>query len=690
MKFPLFLSISLSLGVSPAASAASDSAAPGGAPVELEAVVVTAAQSREPLVVVADPRAPAQPIPANDGADALKSVPGFTVIRKGGTSGDPVLRGMAGSRLGVQLDGQTVLGGCGNRMDPPTAYVFPAAYDRLVVIKGPQSVVHGPGHSAGLVLFERTHRRLSRSGANFRGALTLADAGRVDTLGELVAGSPAWQVRVTGSHSRADDYRDGSGNTVHAEYERWSANAAVAWTPDDFTSLEISGARSDGEAAYADRAMDGVRFDRDNTAFRFRREAVSTRVAAVELRAFRNYVDHVMDNFSLRPFVPAGMMTAPAVSNPDRRTHGATAQLELTPGFATRLTLGVDRQSNTHTLRSSSNQPAQPYELRPRIRDARFVQRGVFAESATTLAAGRRIFAGARLDRWEVTDSRAVIAPTPMLSVPNPGAGRTRASELAGGFARYEQDFASAGLTAFAGLGRVQRFPDYWELFKNESAGSVSALGTRPETTTQIDAGLLGRHGAVEWHVSVFAARLDDYILVQTGYAKPAGMGTRLSTITRNIRARTRGGEAGATWRLTSAWKLDASLAAVRGENETDARPLAQLPPFESRLALAYTRPAWSTGALWRAVARQNRVAIGQGNIVGQDLGPTAGFSTLALHASRKLGEHARISAGLDNVFDRTFAEHLSRAGALISGFEQTTRVNEPGRTAWVRLDLSF
>ena len=77
-------------------------------------------------------------MPAHDGADYLKTIPGFSVIRKGGTDGDPVFRGMAGSRLNILLDGEQILGGCGNRMDPPTAYVFPESYDKITVLKGPQ------------------------------------------------------------------------------------------------------------------------------------------------------------------------------------------------------------------------------------------------------------------------------------------------------------------------------------------------------------------------------------------------------------------------------------------------------------------------------------------------------------------------------------------------------------------------
>jgi iron complex outermembrane receptor protein len=326
------------------------------------------------------------------------------------------------------------------------------------------------------------------------------------------------------------------------------------------------------------------------------------------------------------------------------------------------------------------------------VRDARFAQRGVFGEAAATLAEGHRVFAGARLDHWKATDSRATVA-TGMSTAANPSAGRTRTSDLVSGFARYEHDLGICcePVTLFAGLGRVQRFPDYWELIKNESTASVSAFGALPETTTQLDAGVLWRTATIEASLSVFAARIDDFILVQSAYAKPSGtMGTRSAIVTRNIDAVTRGGEASFAWRFARDWKLDASIANVRGENDTDARPLAQLPPLESRVALAYTQIGWSAGALVRAVARQDRVAVNQGNIVGQDLGPTGGFATVSIHGSWKPRANTRLSAGVDNLLDRNYAEHLSRAGAMIAGFVQTTRVNEPGRTIWLKLDVSY
>ena len=662
-------------------------------PVKLSPLVVTAAETKQPLVVAADPRAPAQPVPAHDGADVLKSVPGFAVIRKGGTDGDPVLRGLAGSRLGIQIDGECIFGGCGNRMDPPTAYVFPSAYDRITVIKGPQTVLHGPGNSAGVVLFERETHRLAGPDAGLDAGTTVASYGRFDGLVDARGGNALVQARATGTYTRADDYEDGDGQAVHSAYERWSTNATVAWTPDERTAIELTGARSDGHAAYADRSMDGAKFDRTNYGIRLRRERLTPLVAAVEARFYYNYVDHVMDNYSVRPFVASMMMPHPSVANPDRLTTGGLAQATLTPVAALAVTAGVDTQRNRHTNRSTMNETTMPYEASARVKDAEFTQYGFFGEGTWTTAPGQRVIAGARLDEWKVEDPRQTVAVSMMSTVANPTAGYERRSNLFSGFGRYEQDLGNskAPVTVYAGLGRAQRFPDYWELIKDESAASVSALGTKPETTTQLDVGALYRRGPFEFSVSLFAADIADYILVQANYTKASGMmGTRSAVITRNLDATTRGGEAAAAWRFAEHWKADASLAYVRGENDTDHRPLAQLPPLEGRLSLAYATTEWSAGGLLRAVAEQNRFAVDQGNIVGQDIGRSAGFAVLSFNASRRFGKHFRGSAGVDNLLDKTYAEAISRAGSAVSGFAQTVRVNEPGRTLWLKVDATY
>ena len=91
------------------------------ADVELAPGVVTAVQQSSPLTVIADPKDARQPVPASDATDYLKTIPGFSAIRSGGTNGDPVLRGMFGSRSNLRTNGGLMLGACPGRMDAPSA-----------------------------------------------------------------------------------------------------------------------------------------------------------------------------------------------------------------------------------------------------------------------------------------------------------------------------------------------------------------------------------------------------------------------------------------------------------------------------------------------------------------------------------------------------------------------------------------
>jgi iron complex outermembrane receptor protein len=299
-----------------------------------------------------------------------------------------------------------------------------------------------------------------------------------------------------------------------------------------------------------------------------------------------------------------------------------------------------------------------------------------------------RVIAGARADRWQARDERSVVSTGMMGTAPNPTAGVERNRTLFGGFGRVEHDLAQGGTTMYAGLGHVERFPDYWELVSNsrESTTSLSAFLTRPERTTQLDMGLVHHAGALQLSVSGFANRIDDYILIQSDFRK----GMRLASVSRNVDARTLGAEADAQLAVGSNLKLTGTVAYTRGHNITDGGALAQMPPLELRFGADYGRGRWRTGFLLRHVAAQDRVAVNQGNVVGQDIGASPSFTVVSVNAAVNLPQGLLLTAGIDNLLDRNYAEHLSRAGAMLSGYVQTTRVNEPGRTLWLKLGMDL
>jgi len=565
-------------------------------------------------------------------------------------------------------------GGCGGRMDPPTAYIYPGSYDRITVLKGPQSVAWGPA-SAGTVLFERDFKPYATPGFRLYGSAMFGSYGRNDQVLDAQAGNSTFFARLIGTHSKMNDYEDGNGKRVHSEYMRWSGGATVGFTPDETTRLELSASTSDGEAAYADRMMDGVKFARDNFSFKFEKKKISALVDKIDALVYYNYIDHVMDNYSLRD--QPGMKN---VNNPDRLTTGLRLSSDLNLSNSTLLKLGFDQQSNRHRLRSTTN-----YKNMKRVDDATFENYGIFSELTQSLSEKDRVVAGLRADFWEAKDKRTGAYVT---------AGKSRSDTLSSGFIRYERDFGGAGnaSTFFVGLGHSERFPDYWETISQNkpSETSNSAFNTKPEKNTQLDIGTVYRvNPQLQLSASAFYSRVNDYILIDNTKKKDAK--GQPVPIVRNIDATTYGGELGASYAWSRHVQSGVSLAYVHGSNRTDHTALAQIPPLDSRFTLDYDDGTWSAGALWRLVAAQNRYDKGKGNIAGQDIGErTAGFGVFSINGGYRFRKDLRLTAGVDNLFDKVYAEAISKSGTMVPGYEQTTRINEPGRYFWLKLDLKF
>ncbi|AWH26397.1 TonB-dependent copper receptor [Stenotrophomonas sp. YAU14D1_LEIMI4_1] len=673
----------VALGLAVAASLAH--AAPADEARTLDTLVVTAAAPSSPLHWVTDPRLPRQPVPASDGADYLKTVPGFSAIRNGGTNGDPVLRGMFGSRLNILSNDGNLIGACPSRMDNPLSYIAPESFDRLTIIKGPQSVRWGAGASAGTIRFERDTPRFDQPGLRADASALVGSRNRNDQVLDLTVGNPSGYVRASGNRSEADDYKDGHGAVVPSKWRKWNGDVALGWTPDADTLLEVSAGAGDAIARYAGRGMDGAAFERTTFGARFEKRNLPGAWDTLQANVYYNEADHVMDNYTLRTPNPDSSMPMPMASNVDRRTQGGRISSEWR-WQDVQLVAGVDAEDGRHRGRVGMGR--NTYQNAAWSRDADFARQGVFTELTLGADTAQRWISGLRIDRARVRDTRAQISGM-MMDMPNPTAGQQRRQWLGSGFLRYEQDLAQ-GLTAYAGLGHSERMPDYWELFSPDAGpdGSVNAFaGIQPERTTQLDVGLQYNGPRVQAWVSAYAGQIQDYILFT--YRSGGMMGS--SSQADNIDARIAGAEAGLKLQLDQQWSLGSTLAYAWGENRDAHRPLPQMPPLEARLSADWQGQRWSAGALLRAVTAQHRVAAGQGNVVAQDLGPSAGFATLALNAAYRFSAQLQLSAGVDNLFDRAYSEHLNLAGSADFGFPaDPVRINEPGRSLWMKVNYRY
>lgn len=655
---------------------------------QLAPMVITGVAQQSPIKVVTDPRIPRQPVPASDGADYLKTIPGFSGVRSGGVNSDPVFRGMFGSRVKLLTNGGEMIGACPSRMDSPSSYISPNSYDELTVIKGPQTVLWGAGSSAATVLFERGPENFDEPDYRLNGSLLVGSNGRFDRGIDGAIGSKDGYLRVLANASKADDYNDGDGDRVESEWDKWNTEFALGWTPTDDTLLELTVGRGDGESRYAGRGMDGTQFLRESVALRFKQENISDTWAAIEAQVYYNYADHIMDDYKMRG-KPTGMAT-----QVDSRTVGGRIK-GTWQWDAFELIAGVDGLTSEHRLRPRTGGMTR---LNP-VKDAEFNQWGVFGELTWTLTDSDRVVSGLRVDRHKVEDHRDYLAmrrliPTrtdanctdPEVCIVNPTANKDRTETLPSAFVRYENDLQAIPATVYIGLGHAQRMPDYWELFSAGGAdgtwtGVPSAfVSADPEKTTQVDFGIQYSQGPLDAWASAYVGQVRDYLLFD--YKN----GSRLN----NIDARIMGGEFGAAYNFTSNVKGDVSLAYAYGKNTSDNRAMPQIPPLEARFGLSYEQGDFSSAALWRVVAAQNRIDEGRGNVIGQDFDSSSGFGVFSLNSAYRLSKSWKVSAGVDNLFDKKYSEHLNLGGVDVNGVPSGFRVNESGRTWWTRVDMSF
>ena len=679
---------------------------------ELSPIVVTASnpQTTQAYLIQADPKQPIQPVPATDGADYLKHIAGFNAIRNGGTNGDAVFRGMFGSRLKILTNGSEMLGACPNRMDAPTSYIAPQNFDEITVVKGPQTVLFGAA-SAATVNFARTPERLEQDTITGQASVMTASNQRFDNDIETILGNQQGSIRLNANTSRSDDYKDGNGKKVPAEWRKWNADITATYTPADDRWIELSAGKGDGEARYAGRSMDGSQFLRESVGLRFAQKNLSPLLQKLEGQVNYNNADHIMDNFTLRTPSPMDMggghehdamsgmdhmddmddmpsSNGMSMGSMDSAVAMQLARKTISGRLAATLNwldytlvTGVDASHSEHKGRMGGQ---YNYKDMPWNKDAEFEQTGVFAELSKPLSDTRKIIAGLRIDQHEVQylarDAATEAYPTPY--------GKTRSETLPSGFIRLENNWPELNLNGYVGVGHVERMPDYWELFTPVHSGNSSAfLGVKPEQTTQLDLGLTHNAGPWSSWISAYAGKINNFILI--GYHHHEGhMGN--SAGAKNIDATIAGAEAGTRYHFTDNLTGDLNVAYGWGRNDTDSQPLPQIAPLDARIGLTYQQDQFSVGTLLRLVDRQDRVALNQGNIVGYDLAKSSGFGVFSVNAAYQFNPMLNLSIGADNVLDKAYSEHLNRAGNSAFGYASDEIINEMGRNFWAKLSVKY
>ncbi len=681
----LSLAVSLSLGV-----AGAD---------ELEAVLVEESLPINPNVSEPDAYNRVRAVSA-DGADFLRQLNGVSISRFGGRGLELIVRGQSQTRLNVLLDGGYVHGGCPNRMDPPASWAALETYEKVTVLKGVQSVIFGAGGSGGTVIFERDTRELALDrGVHGRVSALATDNGiSSDVLGDIVAASDKGFFRAFAEVKNADNYEDGNGVEVRSSFDHRQGGVVFGLTPNENRLIELTLERNDFEhALYPGAGMDSPEEEGSFYRFRYEDKPAADWLDGIKFEAYSSDVDHLMDNYSERPapLYPAGTMKAgsPMLRAAPTNSKTTGGRLLLNSGTdSTRIDWGLDLQRNERTAVLNNMDSGTAKALSYLWPDVTIEQLGLFSEATRTVSATVKVKAGLRIDNVDVTAAK--VNDKPLLVSPNMAyqsyygvAAEDQSETNVGGLLRLEQTRKN-GVSLFAGISRSVRTADATERYMNKwnAVGKMRWVGNpeiEPEKHHQIDMGVVKATERSRLGATIFYDDVADYILRDAARGQPGVLLADGADIYRNVDAELYGAELEGQVQLSDVLDASASLAWVHATNTADDRPIAQTPPLNGKVQLDYSAGEWSLGGRVRFADKQDRIDT----LSKQEVGETAGWAVLDLYGDLQLGEIFSLRAGVDNVLDKTYAEHASRSNLLDP---VAIKVNEPGRVMWVKLTAEF
>ena len=279
-----------------------------------------------------------------DVAEAFGRLPGANRNQNGRLTGIAQYRGMFGDRVSVSIDGLGMIGGGPNAMDAPLSYVSPMITERLTLERGIPGVASAPESIGGHV--DATIARGDfASGERFEfggmgGARYANNGDTASVAGRLTAANRAHRFSLVGQADRADDQETPVGRIVPSQLSRDRLDASYAYR-DERTEFQVfAGSLDTEDTGTPALAMDIRYIESQLYGASFGRQLSPN--LSLHARVGYNDVDHVMDNFSIRPAPESSMQYRQNRAGGDGfvfalETGYAMGELSLTAGLDGRL-----------------------------------------------------------------------------------------------------------------------------------------------------------------------------------------------------------------------------------------------------------------------------------------------------------------------------------------------------------------
>ena len=624
----------------------------------------------------------------------LRGQPGMAVQSDGAWGQNPVLRGLKRESVVVMVDGIRV-----NSAQPQGAlasFLDLGLLERVEVVKGPSSVMHGSGAMGGVVNVLTPEPRFteqSEMGGRFGASASSVDRGYSSAL--LLQGSNAEQGFVLGLAGRdIGNYKSPNGrekktgyesDTLLVKYQHKIANDYVlrmnvqrhndedvwypgsartggkpggAGLPPPLGKVTIHSPKQHRElyALGLDAPLLGGTLSTD-----VYRQEVYREIRAYSEKLERNYVRNDVS------FI----------------THGLRSQWNGALNDGHWLTLGVDgwqmtgdpeRYMNNNPPFFNNNMRNDPFK------DGELSSVGLFVQDEFSIGS-TQLTAGLRYDHTQGDAKVKGVGATVQTS------GLSSSDNNLSWSLGAVQPLTDT-LNLYANIGQAYRAPDLRERFEDSARGDgyyhVGNPQLDPERSSSAEIGLKSRDGLQAFQLAAFYTRIDDFIAGRdTGRLYVNGLPIKQ---TENLsKVVIYGVEANLEIPIR-VFVADAGFTWMRGINKQDNEPLYQMPANELRLGIG--QPAergftWHTGV--RAVAKQDRIAKRFSNDSEDE---TAGFITADARIGYGFGAMAGLTSShidlqLSNLTNKKYHEHLTDG---ISGQE----LQAPGRGVTVAFSGAF
>ena len=620
----------------------------------------------------------------HDGAAVLSKLPSISTIRKSGSYGiDPVFRGYKYDQLNIVLNGaQGATAACPNRMDPPTSQMAPNMLDRIEVLKGPYALRYGTGIGATINFIPAKLRFTSdpevygrvSSGVESNGTILRGES-------QIGVSSNVYDASFFASWSQGDDYTSGNGTDVQAGFMRSSFGSNLGFKLTEHQQLRVSSTYNMArDAEFAALPMD-LRSD-DTWMFNARHDIQvnGEHLTSWNTTLFGSFVDHKMDN--LLKVIEPRMMNAETVA----KTHNYGGRTEGIWNFTnaelfTGLDLRVEGADGTR-IREFLMGPMAGNSAYDNVwQEGQISKTGAFAEYHLH-GEGINYILSTRLElnKAVINDQSTEFAQ----AYPE-----TEVTEFNPSFSAGLQKIWNSQFTTGLWLGRVQRSGSLTERFINYFPVGVDPYemigdpNIALEVNNQIDLIFDWNTNNSALNVDLFASYLQDYISSEISTTLnprlPTSPGVREFMNIDN--AFKTGFEFNWTQNLGAGLQQQLGLAYTYAQDLENDEPLPEIPPLDVRYVLkgSFFNDLLLPEVFFRYSMKQDRVSAQYGETT------TPSFTLLDLKLGYKISRSLRVNAGVNNVFDENYYEHLTRS---VRG--TTTPIYAPGRNMFINFSLNF